>query len=119
MKAVRLTANDVEQLLLWQHLKKTAPLDAASNVERLVREAAPLLDRVVETFPTYTLHNSRHALNVAALVGELLGEEGLAKLRPLEAAMLLLGAYYHDIGMVCSTRMNGLRSRRSLSGTRF
>jgi hypothetical protein len=70
-------------------------------VTELVQHAAPLLDRVHETFPTYTLHNAEHARNVARNIAELLGPH-ISDLLPIEAALLILGAFYHDIGMVFS-----------------
>ncbi len=68
-------------------------------IKELVDHAANLLLLVRETFPTYTLHDSKHAQNVLNLMGELLASQ-CTKLRGLEAAMLILAAYYHDIGMV-------------------
>src|SRR5579862_4058431 len=91
---------DLDKLRLWQHLKKVGSPENIANTEALVDGAAALLDRVIETFPTYTLHNRQHAFNVARLMGELLGEDGIAKLTALESVMLLLAAYFHDVGMV-------------------
>jgi hypothetical protein len=70
-----------------------------SVVRALADEASAILDRVIETFPTYTLHNSLHAHNVARVMAELLGPR-LSDLTALEAAMLILSAFWHDIGMV-------------------
>lgn len=90
--------DDPSQLALWGAL---ATDGQRMFVRRLVEYAAPLLDRVYETFPTYTLHNSEHARNVAGNIAELLGPR-LSELLPIEAALLILAAYYHDIGMVFS-----------------
>jgi hypothetical protein len=46
-----------------------------------------------------TLHNSLHAQNVALLMAQLLGPQ-VEQLSSLEAALLVLSAYFHDIGMV-------------------
>jgi hypothetical protein len=89
-----------EQLPLWKHFKGLNSAKAVANVEQLLLDAGGMLDRIVETFPTYTLHNSTHASNVARLMGELLGDSGLKKITALEAGMLLLSAYLHDIGML-------------------
>lgn len=93
----------VEQLPLWDVLKKSKKVDDAqrAKVKQLIEHAAAILDRVIETFPTYTLHNSTHAVNVVHLMADLLGPQ-IKKLSPLEAAFLLLSAFYHDIGMVFS-----------------
>src|SRR5205085_2295900 len=48
---------------------------------------------------TYTLHDATHARNVAELIAKLLGQR-IDELSALEAALLILSAYFHDIGMV-------------------
>jgi hypothetical protein len=92
--------NDFKNLILWQRFVSLSPSKFTANVEQLIIDAGGLLDRIVETFPTYTLHNSIHAGNVARLMGEILGDSGLKKINALEAAMLLLSAYFHDVGML-------------------
>jgi|SRR6185312_9009130 len=90
----------VEQLPLWDILKSKKVDDAQrAGIKKLIEHAAAILDRVIETFPTYTLHNSVHAENVVRLMDQLLGPRR-KDLRPLEAALLMLSAFYHDIGMV-------------------
>lgn len=90
---------DLSKLKLWDALEKKATDAQRAMVRSLVDHAAPLLDRVIETFPTYTLHNADHARRVASLMSELIGDQ-LDDLRPLEAALLILSAFFHDIGMV-------------------
>jgi hypothetical protein len=60
-----------------------------------------MLTLVRDTFPTYTLHNERHSENVVKVMEKLLGDKS-GQLGALEAALLLLAAYFHDIGMVYS-----------------
>jgi hypothetical protein len=91
---------DPGRLKLWRALEKGTDQQRAM-VRQLVQYAAPLLDRVIETFPTYTLHNAEHARNVAENMASLLGER-INDLLPAEAALLILAAYFHDIGMVFS-----------------
>lgn len=88
----------VEQLPLWDVLKTVDDAQRA-KVRKLLEDAAAILDRVIETFPTYTLHNATHAENVVKLMADLLGDR-VKDLTPLEAALLMLSAFYHDIGMV-------------------
>jgi hypothetical protein len=97
---------DITQLPLWSVLKDKATDRQRDTVRRLVEHSASLLDRVIETFPTYTLHNSTHAVNVVNRMADLLGAH-ICELTPLEAAMLILSAFWHDVGMVFS---NGARS---------
>jgi hypothetical protein len=83
---------------IWDALRAQAP-DKVALIESLVKEAAALLGQVRDTFPTYTLHEGQHAENVLRLMSDLLGPEA-SRLTGLEAAMLILSAYFHDIGMV-------------------
>lgn len=51
-----------------------------------------------DTFPFYTLHDEVHICNVMRLMAELLGN-GLSSLTRDEAALLVMAACCHDIGM--------------------
>lgn len=73
--------------------------DEVAMVKRKVESAISNLELIRDTFPTYTLHNAKHSENVLRLMGELLGDQ-IEKITPLEGAILILAAYYHDIGMV-------------------
>nr|VFK11497.1 MAG: hypothetical protein BECKLPF1236A_GA0070988_100568 [Candidatus Kentron sp. LPFa]VFK27667.1 MAG: hypothetical protein BECKLPF1236C_GA0070990_100508 [Candidatus Kentron sp. LPFa] len=72
--------------------------------------------QIRDTFPTYTLHDREHADNVVRLMGELLGRDGIEKLTALEAAMLILAAYFHDVGMAFTAEeREGLRDEEYFS----
>jgi len=89
----------IEESDLWKVFIGKANREQRSFVKGLVDYAAPILDRVRETFPTYTLHNSTHSLNVIDLMATLLGRR-IDQLTALECAFLILSAFFHDIGMV-------------------
>ncbi|WP_249997895.1 ATP-binding protein [Actinoplanes sp. M2I2] len=72
-----------------------------ANVEELVAHAKDLLKLVRDTFPTYTMHDEQHARNVIGLMGDLAAPR-IDVMRPLEAALLILAAYFHDAGMAYS-----------------
>lgn len=93
--------NDFENTALWKKFKEKAEPEQYVMVENLVNKAASRLDLVRDTFPTYTLHNRIHSLNVVNLIGNLLGSS-LENITALEGAVLILSAYCHDIGMVFS-----------------
>lgn len=84
---------------LWKAFESKANHKQISMVQDLTGRAADRLELVRDTFPTYTLHNHVHALNVVRLMGELLGPD-VEKVSALEAAILIMSAYCHDIGMV-------------------
>jgi hypothetical protein len=83
---------------IWDRLHQADP-EQQTVVRQAVEHAAPLLGRIQDTLPTYTLHDAQHARNVLRLMAELLGDRA-QDLTPLEAAILILAAYFHDIGMV-------------------
>ncbi len=84
---------------LWQILEDGEDVQFTADVKHLADYAAGKLLLVRETFPDYTLHDRQHADNVIKLVEQLLGPD-VGKLTQLEAGMLILAAYFHDIGMV-------------------
>ncbi|MFC1713153.1 hypothetical protein ACFL6S_05765 [Candidatus Poribacteria bacterium] len=92
-------SDKLEKLPLWKRFAKEADDDQRTMVRGLVKHASNLLTLVRDTFPTYTLHNHIHSENVVRLMGELLGDD-IEKITALEGAILILSAYYHDIGMV-------------------
>ena len=85
---------------LWAVLEAGATDRQRATISARIEDAKALLSLVHDSFPRYTLHDQVHAQNVVRNIELLLGAEYLGKLTTLEAAMLLLGAYYHDIGMV-------------------
>jgi hypothetical protein len=89
----------LEETTLFKHFEKIATSEQVTLVTSNTKKAADRLFLVRDTFPTYTLHNELHVLNVIDLMGKILGER-IDNLDPLEFAILILGAYYHDIGMV-------------------
>jgi len=90
---------DLKNTLIYQHFAKTAKPAQITLIDEQTEAAAAELKLVRDTFPTYTLHDEVHAINVVSLMGKLLGSK-LTELSPLECAVLMLSAYYHDIGMV-------------------
>lgn len=56
-----------------------------------------------DTFPLYTLHDETHICNVLRIMAQLLGPS-IDKLNRDEAAMLILAACCHDVGMSYSAQ---------------
>jgi hypothetical protein len=92
---------DLDNTPLWQAFRHKAgdKLRQIVMVGELAERTANRLDLVRDTFPTYTLHNRTHARNVICRMGDLLGP-AIERLSSLEAAVLILSAYCHDVGMV-------------------
>src|SRR4051812_36855421 len=66
-------SSEIESLKLWEVLKAKGTIDQQKLVRDLADDASAILNLVIETFPTYTLHNATHARNVAGLMADLLG----------------------------------------------
>lgn len=72
----------------------------AGNVYWIVKNAQIISDQIVRRLPQYTLHNGTHLFNVLSIMEELLPDETLQQLTPLECALCILVAFTHDLGMV-------------------
>ena len=64
---------------LWEVFEKKTKdkPEQQGMVKKLVQRASDRLSQVQDTFPTYTLHNYTHALNVVNLMGDLLGSSAV------------------------------------------
>ncbi len=88
------------QLKQAQTDNATARDQLAGNVRWVVDHAQIISDQIVRRLPQYTLHNGTHLFNVLSIMEELLPEETLWQLTPLECALCILAAFTHDLGMV-------------------
>src|SRR5439155_13018918 len=85
---------------LFQRLQKTPDGMAVSgNIATLCGEASDRMKAVPALHPEFTLHDAAHLLRVTELMAMVLGPT-LEKLNPVEFALLILAAHFHDIGMV-------------------
>ncbi len=90
----------LEELTLWTKVMEPHATDEQKAMVRAwVSAAEQTMTRVVETFPTYTLHDVTHARNVAELMAALAAPY-ISHMTELEATFLLLAAHFHDLGMV-------------------
>ncbi|MEO1643793.1 MAG: hypothetical protein AAFR67_01305 [Chloroflexota bacterium] len=85
---------------IWKHFcKKETDDKKRATIATSLDYAGQELSNIRDTFPTYTLHDEDHAINVLKRATNLLGDK-LDQLTSLESAIILLSAYFHDIGMV-------------------
>lgn len=70
---------------------------------------------IVRFFPTFTLHDETHSANVCRWMWVLLGEQR-AQLTAHEAALLLMAACCHDIGMAVSPEQEEQMRLRTYPG---
>ncbi len=74
----------------------------SENIISVVREIAPLLERIPENMPEFTLHNANHSAKVVELMGKIIPSDTLDHLNIIEISILIYSAYLHDIGMTAS-----------------
>ncbi|WP_333624546.1 hypothetical protein [Sphingobacterium siyangense] len=96
-------ANVIYNLEIFKHFESSASEEGKHKEIAMVKEnvekCIPLLAIYYKAFPTYTLHNTQHIVNIVHLCDQLLGND-IKTLSSLEAALIILAAVYHDIGMV-------------------
>jgi len=88
-----------------KEMKKTSLEDneISQNIISVVRKTAPLLERVPENMPEFTLHNANHSVHVIKNIEDLIPQETLEQLNAIEISILIYAAYLHDIGMTASS----------------
>ena len=90
---------DYRKTEIYKHFLSQSDIADFAFVEKMVEKCIPILREYSETFPKYTDHAGVHQTNILRIIGELLGEK-LTEITTIEAAILILSTYLHDIGMV-------------------
>ena len=101
----------IEDTVLWKRLNsgfnanteysKVANI-LATHLKEICEYAADRMKNFSSLCPEYTLHDETHLLRVTELMSKVIPKEVLEKLNPIELALLILSAYFHDQGMVLS-----------------
>lgn len=98
----------VKDTTLWKRLKtdfadgehaETAELFAA-NLPIICQEASERMKAFPSLHPEYTLHDQTHLLRVTEIMARIMSDSVIATLNPIEIALLILSAHFHDQGMV-------------------
>ncbi|MFZ4764072.1 MAG: HD domain-containing protein [Roseimicrobium sp.] len=101
--------NSLVETLLFQRLGRpfSDPLDQrlalslAASLPDVCRIAVDRMKAMPVYHPEFTLHDDIHLLRVTQLMGMVIPEEVLENtLNPVEIALLILAAHFHDVGMV-------------------
>lgn len=97
----------IQETALWKQLSNGfSGQDAevakhlAAVMPSICNDAYQRMKGFASLHPQYTLHDETHLLRVTELMALILGEEMLHKLNPIEIALLILAAHFHDQGMV-------------------
>ena len=97
---------DIADIELWKLFKKKAKEEELENefvlsVSEVCRFGIDKSKDIIRFFPNFTLHDITHIRNVCNWMTMLLGNRK-EELSACEAAMLLMGACCHDVGMSVS-----------------
>lgn len=88
-----------EKFKLWEELNKRSNLSHEKEImKEIIDMAVQKLDRIIESYPAYTLHNHNHSENVIKNIEKFL-KDRIQDLTDTELIVLILSAYMHDIGM--------------------
>lgn len=96
---------------LWRILKKKTteenlPTSFLDAVGKICSHGIILSKDIIRFFPTFTLHDETHIVNVCCWMTRLLGGRKM-ELSACEAALLSMSACCHDIGMSVSVEQEG------------
>lgn len=71
-----------------------------STVNNAVKYACDRLKLVLKIMPGYTLHDEVHSFKMLSIMGKLIPQATLDQLDVPELMLLILSAFFHDLGMV-------------------
>ncbi len=95
---------NIKESPLWSSIDDSTDTSISSlkaNLIQICGEASQRMKLAIKYFPQYTLHDEDHLLRMLGLVPSI-GADPIRNLNSLEKAILILGIYFHDIGMVPS-----------------
>jgi hypothetical protein len=72
----------------------------AANLVDVCQQAYERMKNFPSLHPEYTLHDAVHCLRVTELMYRVMPESVITLLNPVEIALLILSAHFHDQGMV-------------------
>jgi hypothetical protein len=71
------------------------------TVEKIVEYVSPLLQKIPENMPEFTLHDPAHSNKIIEIMDKIIPEVVIQNFNSIELSLLILSAYLHDIGMTC------------------
>lgn len=98
----RLKESLLFKTLLHKESEENSDNQLSAKVISIITVVAPLLERIPENMPEYTLHDPNHSAKVVENMGKIIPQETLQNFNSIELSLLILSGYLHDIGMTCS-----------------
>jgi hypothetical protein len=106
-----LQLRDVRDTKLWKVLStdfkdndSIVATALAQNVIQICEELSQRIKGFYSLHPQFTLHDETHFLRVTELMSRIIPDETLKQLNPIEVALLIFVAYFHDQGMVLTVK---------------
>lgn len=78
---------------------RTIDSNVSDTIHKCVKYAYDKAKLIIKYMPEYTLHDSEHLFRVLYLMEKLIPEENLENLSVPELMLLILSAFFHDLGM--------------------
>lgn len=105
----------IYQQELWNFFEGQAEHELVTAVKSVCEQGLQLTKDIIRFFPNFTLHDETHSANVCRWMWRLLGDRA-GKLSVNEAALLLMAACCHDIGMAVSPKQEAQLRQRTYRG---
>lgn len=105
----------IHQQELWDFFEGQAEHELVTAVKSVCEQGLQLTKDIIRFFPNFTLHDETHSANVCRWMWRLLGDRA-GELSVNEAALLLMAACCHDIGMAVSPAQEAQLRQRTYRG---
>lgn len=105
----------IYQQELWNFFEGQAKHELVTAVKSVCEQGLQLTKDIIRFFPNFTLHDETHSANVCRWMWRLLGDR-TGELSVNEAALLLMAACCHDIGMAVSPAQEAQLRQRTYRG---
>ena len=105
----------IYQQELWNFFEGQAKHELVTAVKSVCEQGLQLTKDIIRFFPNFTLHDEIHSANVCRWMWRLLGDRA-GELSVNEAALLLMAACCHDIGMAVSPAQEAQLRLRTYRG---
>lgn len=106
MSVITRTPAKIEEMAIYKILveKSSADDDLLGKVSSFLKAAVPLLELTISgPFKNFTLHNPDHSKKLVYISECIMSATTIQQLSVLEAAVIIMASYLHDMGMVLTS----------------
>jgi hypothetical protein len=102
-----INAESIKDTILWRKLSdgfngndRDVARKLATNLLTICDKAITRMKKFPSLHPQYTLHDEIHLLRVTTIMAKIIPDDVIDSLNPIEIALLILSAFFHDQGMI-------------------